>query len=345
MPRTTMPVIRAIQAERMRSLAQSDEQPVRPYLLSGSYAYDTVLQHPQAFRNRILPDAIDKLNVSFNVETVVEEFGGCAGNIAYNAALLGDSPMLVGNVGFDGDRYLERIQSWGFESSTLGVVADMPTAHAWMLTDERANQITSFHAGAMTAPVDVCPFSSPGLWHIAPEDPVNMMTLALAARESGTDYLFDPGQALPALLEGAADRLAPFGSALVGASGIFLNEYEFELLSKRFGVRSLLLNRRDSFFVVTRGAAGVDLIRLDETLSLPPAKADVVVDPTGCGDAFRAGFLHAFVREHPLEACFSLGAVMGAIAVGSKGGQSHNITREQVYARWDDYNDQQHIKR
>ncbi|HDR9106029.1 carbohydrate kinase family protein [Paraburkholderia sp. A2RO-4L] len=309
------------------------------YLLAGSYAYDTVLQHPQAFRQRILPDELDKLNVSFHVESVVEGFGGCAGNIAYNAALLGDAPMLVGNLGYDGERYIERIAHWGLDTTTLGIVKDQPTAHAWMLTDERANQIISFHAGAMKTRVLARPYSSPTLWHIAPEDPVNMVKLAGDARESGSDYLFDPGQALPALLEGAERGVIPLGDVLQGAKGIFVNEYEAELLMRR---RECLSG--GGFVVKTRGAAGVVLYEGGRSIALPPATARAVVDPTGCGDAFRAGFLHAYVRKQPLAACVSLGAVMGALAVGSEGGQNHRATQQEIYESWDRYNDAHGIK-
>jgi adenosine kinase len=170
-----------------------------------------------------------------------------------------------------------------------------------------------------------------------------MVKLAAAAREAGAEYLFDPGQALPALLEGAAARIAPLKEVLAAAKGIFVNDYEAAMLSKRFNLRVLLANP-DHFLVRTRGAAGVDLLRDGRTSSLPPADADGVVDRTGCGDAFRAGFLHAYVRKQPLEACASLGAVMGALAVGSDGGQKHHTTRKEVYARWDAYNDMAHIE-
>jgi adenosine kinase len=307
-----------------------------PYLLSGSYAYDTVLQHPQAFRQRILPDAIDRLNVSFDVAAVGEEFGGCAGNIAYNAALLHDYPMLVGNLGHDGARYLTRLSGLGLDTTGLRLIPVLPTAHAWMLTDAQGNQIISFHAGAMSAPV-VPPYAPPALWHIAPEDPVNMVRLALAARAGGFDYFFDPGQALPLLLEGAAEEVGSFLSVLKDAKGIFVNDYEFELLAKRYDVRQLL-TCRDHFIVRTRGQAGIELLYEGLACTMPVAQAEAVVDPTGCGDAFRAGFLHAYTRKRPIHACVALGAVMGALAVGSAGGQNHRASVDEVYARARTYN-------
>ncbi|RQR65557.1 carbohydrate kinase family protein [Burkholderia sp. Bp9125] len=312
----------------------------RQYLLAGSYAYDTVLRHPHAFQQRILPHAIDKLNVSFSLDSVAEEFGGCAGNIAYNAALLWDEPMLVGNVGADGERYLKRLESWGLDNTTLGFVPDRPTAHAWLLSDARGNQLTSFHAGALKAPVRV-PAAAPDLWHIGPEDQANMVTLALAAREAGASYFFDPGQALPALLDGVAEDIAPLEHVLADATGIFVNEYETELLRGQFPDLRTLLIRPDQFIVCTRGADGVEVLSHDGSLMLPCAKADAVVDPTGCGDAFRAGFLHGYARDWSLADCAALGSVMGALAVGSVGGQNHRATRVQVYARLRDYQETQ----
>lgn len=309
----------------------------RQYLLAGSYAYDTVLRHPHAFQQRILPHAIDKLNVSFSLDSVAEEFGGCGGNIAYNAARLGDDPVLVGNVGADGERYLTRIANWGLDNTTLGIVPDQPTAHAWLLSDARGNQLTSFHAGALKAPVRV-PWA-PSLWHIAPEDQANMVMLALAAREAGAAYLFDPGQALPALLDGVADDIAPFEHVLADATGIFVNEYETELLRERFPDLRTLLIRPDQFIVCTRGADGVEVLSHDGMLTLPCAKAEAVVDPTGCGDAFRAGFLHGYARDWSLVDCAALGSVMGALAVASVGGQNHRVTLDEVYVRLQDYRD------
>ncbi|KVP39817.1 PfkB family carbohydrate kinase [Burkholderia ubonensis] len=306
------------------------------YLLAGSYAYDTVFMHPQAFSARIKRDALDKLNASFNLESVIEAYGGCAGNIAKNASLLGDAPMLVGNVGHDGGRYLSRIQSWGLDTTTVGIDETQPTAHAWILTDVDGNQLTSFHAGAMKAPVRL-PSSVPALWHIAPEDPVNMVKLALAARAAGAEYFFDPGQALPSLLNKEASHIAPISIVLREAKGIFVNEYEAELLRAEVGDLRLLLTAQDQFIIRTRGAAGVDVIRREDSFSLPPAVPERVVDPTGCGDAFRAGFLHLYVQGHCLEACVAMGAVMGALVVASEGGQNHFISRKDIYARLDGY--------
>ncbi|MEX3983755.1 carbohydrate kinase family protein [Paraburkholderia sp. EG287A] len=325
MPRTSLAAV--------RSLART---PARMYLVSGSFAYDTVLHHPQAFRQRILPEVIDKLNVSFDVAAVGEAFGGCAGNIAYSAALLGDEPMLVGNLGADGDRYLQRLQHLGLDTTTLGVIPVLPTAHAWMLTDATGNQIISFHSGAMSAPVRL-PYAPPALWHIAPEDPVNMLTLARAARASGVEYFFDPGQCLPVLLEGAGEHVESLLPVLQDATGIFLNDYEFELLAARYDIRRLL-TKPEQFIVRTRGSAGVELLHEGRACTMPVAEAEAVVDPTGCGDAFRAGFLHAYTRGRSLHACVGLGAVMGALAVGAHGGQGHHATAEEVYARARTYN-------
>jgi adenosine kinase len=304
----------------------------RHYLLAGSFAYDTVFQHAKAFSVSIKPGSIDKLNTSFQLDSVVEAFGGCAANIGYNAALLGDSPLLVGNVGEeDGDRYLRRIEGWGLDTSDIGMVADQTTAHAWVLTDAKGNQMTSFYPGAMTSSVDV-PAVAPALWHIAPEDPVNMVKLALEARARGVEYFFDPGQALPALIQGTAKHVASLEEVFAGAKGIFLNEYECSLVAGNYPVN--ILSSPDQFLVRTRGSCGADLVTQGDWIRVRPARPDAVVDPTGCGDAFRAGFLHGYVREKSLVECMSLGSVMGAVAVGSAGGQNHDVVREELYERW-----------
>ncbi|KVP75222.1 carbohydrate kinase family protein [Burkholderia ubonensis] len=318
----------------------------RSYLLAGSFAYDTVFTHPQAFGERIKPDAIDKLNVSLQLDSVTDAYGGCAGNIAYNAHLLGDSPLLMGHVGHDGERYLKRIAGWGLDCANIGVVEEKHTAHAWVLTDADGNQLTSFYAGAMAEPFSpvysgALPYSvygkAPSLWHIAPEDPANMVRLASTARQVGAKYFFDPGQALPSLLNKEASHISPLSFVLMDAQGIFLNEYEAELLCSEVIDLKHLLAGRDQFIVRTRGAKGVDLIRREGTVTLPPAMPDQVVDPTGCGDAFRAGFLHAYVRERSLEECVALGAVMGALAVGSEGGQNHQASFDDIQERWAHY--------
>jgi adenosine kinase len=212
----------------------------------------------------------------------------------------------------------------------------MQTAHAWLLTDANGNQITSFYAGAMNSSVAV-PSAAPALWHIAPEDPSNMVRLALAARAAGAEYFFDPGQALPSLLNKDASHVAPLSVVLREAKGIFLNEYEAELLRAEVCDLKLLLTAPDQFIVRTRGSKGVELIQQNGCISLPPATPDRVVDPTGCGDAFRAGFLHAYVREHCLEDCVALGAVMGAVVVGCEGGQNYVASPRDLYARWSAY--------
>lgn len=316
-----------------------------PYLLSGSFAYDTILRHPALFSSSILPDALHKLNVSFDIESVTQEFGGCGGNIAYNAALLKVLPLLVGCVGHDASSYLEWLESRRLDTSTLTRIHDVGCAHAWLVTDNAENQITPFSMGAMRHMPEL-PFDTPDLWHLAPENPVNTATLALRAITQGKSYFFDPGQALPGFLAGLGSEVLSLDSLLNNAMGIFVNDYEAELLVSRTGesLDNWLVNP-GNFVLRTRGAQGVTIRVLRpnnkiETISCPVAQADKIVDPTGCGDALRAGFLAGYAKGWPLESCLTLGSVMGSFAIEASGGQNHSPSFDEIMLRHAVLNDE-----
>ncbi len=308
------------------------------YALFGSYAFDTVLLHAGHFHSRILPEEIARLNVSFGADVVREELGGTAGNIAYNAALLEDTPVLLGNVGADFSAYEQRLRELGLDTSTLSWHEEHRTARAWLLTDMEHNQITAFYKGAQGANCKLHPKAlEVRLWHIAPEDALSMLKMTDLAREHQVSYLFDPGQALPALLETQTEGKADLRSALHEALGLFVNDYEAELLESTLGATLEELGPKNGFVIRTLGAKGAQLYSNGDWEHVPCAKPDKVVDPTGCGDALRAGFLHAYVRGRPLFECVRLGAVMASFAVERFGGQNHGPSKADIEKRMADF--------
>jgi adenosine kinase len=313
------------------------------YLLSGSLAYDTVLLHKGRFEQRILPHALSRLNVSFGVDSVADHFGGTGGNIAYNAMLVNQgtalgtepvTPVMMGVLGaIDGARYLEYLQAQGLCTDSLVVQPDACCSHAWVLTDQNNNQITGFSSGACDL-VCALPPEPPAVWHLAPTSAALMSRLAAQAQALGASYLFDPGQTLPALLAGEGAAYLDLSKVLEGAQGIFVNDYEAELLCCHTG-RPLesWLTKPDQFIVQTLGAQGVRLIRPEGVTLFSASRPAKVEDPTGCGDALRAGFLHAYLNGWPLEECLRLGSALASLAVECSGGQSHTADAHTLTQR------------
>ncbi len=305
------------------------------YLLSGSFAYDSVLLHRGEFHTKMPRDGEARLNVVFGVDSYKQEYGGTGGNIAYNASLLGDGPLLIGSVGEDADSYLRRLDWHSLDVGTLTRVPDAATAHAWILTDSVNNQIAAFAPGAMRVKPKV-PEQTPELWHLAPEDPTTTAWLARRAHAERKTYFFDPGQALPAFIAGDADGTMPLAQLLRHAEGVFLNDNEAAQLSEDLdqpAEECSWMISETQFLAVTRGAAGVDVYSLAGHFHVDIAAPREIVDPTGCGDALRAGFLHGFVRDWPLLRCTQLGVVMSSFAIEASGGQNHKPTREAILDR------------
>jgi adenosine kinase len=315
-----------------------------PFLLSGSFAYDTILHHAAPFEHSILPEAVAKLNVCFDIASVQEEFGGTGGNIAYNAALLQQSPVLVGSVGDDIQRYADWMVTLGLNVGTLTLAPNKPCAHAWITSDAQGNQLTAFSRGAMTTTPRV-PAETPELWHLAPEYPVNMALLARQAIEQNKTFFFDPGQALPDFLAvpSMVDPILPLAELLRAAKGIFFNDYEAKLLIAATGQPlENWLTEPGQFFVRTRGGLGVLASILEPSGAIATyvcgvAPADAIVDPTGCGDAFRAGFLFGRTEGWSMEESLALGAVMGSFAIEAHGGQNHRPTHAAIWQRFADF--------
>jgi adenosine kinase len=298
-------------------------------LICGSLAFDTITTYPGRFAQHILPDQVHILNVSFLVPTLRREWGGCAGNIAYTLRLLGGEPLVLAAVGDDGQGYLDRLTSLGASTDFVLRVADSYTAQAIIITDLDNNQITAFHPGAMQsahhAPVPRRPDIGIGI--IAPDGRDAMLLHARQMAEAGIPFIFDPGQQLP-MFDGAELR-----AFVDSASWLAVNDYEGKLLSERTGLGLAELSRgRLKGIVVTLGPEGCEVWQQGERVHIPGVPAAEVLDPTGCGDAFRAALLFGLERGWPLARCAALGNQVGAIKIAHRGGQNHPIEAARLLA-------------
>jgi len=289
-------------------------------LICGSLAFDTITTFPGRFAQQILPEKLHILNVSFLVPTLRREFGGCAGNIAYSLSLLGGEPLVMAAVGPDGSDYLQRIRSWGASTDYVQQVDDSHTAQAIIITDTDNNQITAFHPGAMqSAHLNKVPARSDiALAIVAPDGRDAMIQHAEQLAAANIPFIFDPGQGLP-MFDG--DELMNF---VKQARWLALNDYEAQMICERTGETLASLSRSHlQAVVVTLGAEGCDLWENGARTHIPGVKASAVVDPTGCGDAFRAALLYGLERGWAMTRCIELGNQIGAVKISCRGGQNH----------------------
>jgi len=291
-------------------------------LICGSMAYDTVMVFAGRFREQILPDRIHMLNVSFLVPTLKRNFGGCAGNIAYNVKLLGGNGLPMATVGNDFGPYSRWLESCGIDRSRLRTLDDEFTAQAFITTDLDDNQITAFHPGAMNrSHVNVVPTDAGiTLGVIAPDGRDGMLQHAAQFQAAGIPILFDPGQGLP-MFDGAELR------QFVGsARWVAVNDYEGTMLSERTGMTHQEIARDLEALIVTRGASGSVIYTDGREIVIPPARPAAVVDPTGCGDAYRAGLLYGIMQGRDWETTGRVASLMGAIKIAHAGTQAHRFT-------------------
>jgi adenosine kinase len=290
-------------------------------VICGSLAFDTIMSFEGRFAEQILPDQLHILNVSFLVPALRRDFGGCAGNIAYCLKLLGGDPLPMATIGSDGAQYVARLQSLGIDTRWVREVADAYTAQAMIMTDRDNNQITAFHPGAMMQAhlTKVEPGGDTRLGIISPDGRDAMLQHALQFHAAGIPFVFDPGQGLP-MFDGA--ELAAF---IDKASWVTVNDYEGKMLSERTGWDSAEISRRVRGLVVTLGGEGCEVWVGGGKTVVPPVKAEAVVDPTGCGDAWRGALLHGLEQGWPLVRCAELGNRVGAIKIASRGPQNYSL--------------------
>ncbi|HET7757488.1 MAG TPA: carbohydrate kinase family protein [Steroidobacteraceae bacterium] len=304
-------------------------QAPRRALICGSMAYDTIMVFGDRFANHILPDKIHMLNVSFLVPQLRREFGGCAGNIAYNLALLGDVGLPMATVGRDFGPYHEWLAASGVPADHLRVIESELTAQAFITTDLDDNQITAFHPGAMQHSHVNCVAQAGdiAIGVVAPDGREGMIRHAEQFAAAGIPFIFDPGQGLPMF---SGEDLERF---VARARWVTLNDYEWQLVQQRTGWTVAALTARLAALIVTRGAAGSTIYTAAGELAIPAAPVRAVVDPTGCGDAYRAGLIHGLLHGLDWPTTGHIASLMGAIKIESRGTQNHRFSRAEFARR------------
>ncbi len=299
-------------------------------LVCGSLAYDTIMVFHDRFRNHILPDKVHILNVSFLVPELRREFGGCAGNIAYSLSLLGGDGLPMGAVGHDFAPYADWMDRCGIDRRYIRSFDEAYTAQAYITTDEDDNQITAFHPGAMSLAHEIAVPTDAGIriGMVSPDGREGMILHAEQFAEAGIPFVFDPGQGLP-MFDGS--ELLQF---IEQATWITVNDYESELLQERTGLSPHEIAERVEALIVTLGPHGSHIYTRQHRIDVPPAPARVVQDPTGCGDAYRAGLLFALEREMDWETAGRVAGLMGAIKIEHHGTQNHRFEREEFEERF-----------
>jgi adenosine kinase len=295
-------------------------------LVCGSIAYDTIMVFRDQFKNHILPDQIHILNVAFLVPDLRREFGGCAGNIAYSLKLLGEEPLIMATVGHDFDPYERRLDKLGLSRKHVRQLGEHFTAQAFITTDIDDNQITAFHPGAMSQSHEnrIDETSGVRLAIVSPDGRQGMLEHARDLARAKIPYVLDPGQGLP--MFSGADIL----EMLSGARCLTVNDYEARLVEQKTGKAIADLAQFVEAVVVTRAGEGADIVTGGQQIHVPAVKPDSLVDPTGCGDAFRAGLLYGMARGWEWRKSGRLASVMGAIKIAHRGGQNHRTGREAI---------------
>ncbi len=301
-----------------------------PTLICGSMAYDTIMVFRDHFKNHILPEKIHILNVAFLVPDMRREFGGCAGNIAYSLAMLGGDPLIMATVGRDAEPYFERLQQLKLSSAHVRRIEETYTAQAFITTDLADNQITAFHPGAMDYSHQNSVKDAAGitLGIVAPDGREGMLLHAREFAQAGVPFIFDPGQGLPMF---SGPELLEL---IAQATYVTVNDYEAQLLQERTGHSIAELARRVSALIVTRGAEGSVIHAEGRVHEIPSVKPKAVVDPTGCGDAYRAGLLLGIARGFDWRTTGQLASLVGSLKIESRGGQNHRFTPAEIGERY-----------
>jgi adenosine kinase len=300
-------------------------------LICGSLARDTIMVFPDRFSRHILPDQTRVLSVSFQIGEMRQEWGGCAGNIAYNLKAIGGEPVVMATVGDDGGAYEERLAALGIASDGVRTVAGTFTAQAFIITDLDDNQITAFHPGAMNRSElnDIGDVEGIALGIVAPDGKEGMQAHVRGFAGARIPFIFDPGQGLPLF---TGDELK---SMIDAADYVAVNDYEGRLLCERTGLALPDIAARVKALIVTLGADGSRIYSDGEVIPVPATPPTALVDPTGCGDAYRAGLLYGIAHRWEWLRTGRLAALLGAVKIASRGGQNHAVNREQLAELYD----------
>ena len=300
-------------------------------VVTGSIAFDYLMSFPGKFTEHFLPDHMSRMSLSFLVDTMDKRRGGCAPNIAYTLALLGETPKLMATAGQDFDEYRRWLEAAGIDTSLVREVPGKFTASFFCSTDQASNQIASFYTGAMAnaaelsfRTVDEC-----GLAIVAPNDPAAMLQYAEECRALGIPYIWDPGQQCARM---SGDELR---DGIVGSTIVICNDYEFELIRQKTGLDENTILEHTAALVVTRGEHGCTILETQGRTNVPAVTPHRIVDPTGVGDAFRGGFMKGMAHSADYETCARLGSVAATYALEHLGGLSHAYTWPEFRDRYE----------
>ncbi len=301
-------------------------------LICGSFAFDTIMVFQDKFKNHILPDQLHILNVSFLVPEMRREFGGCAGNIAYNLNLLGGAALPMGTVGTDFAPYAEWMDKCGIPRTHLTTIDKSYTAQAFITTDADDNQITAFHPGAMSFSHknSVSQTKNATIGIVSPDGRDGMIEHAKQFAEADIPFIFDPGQGMP-MFDG--DDLVKF---IDQATWITVNDYEWQLMQERTGLSEKQVAERVKALIITKGGEGAVIHSAGDIYNIPPAKVTAVKDPTGCGDAFRGGLLYGLMNKMDWKTTGRIASLMGAIKIEHHGTQNHSMTLDEIKQRFNE---------
>lgn len=300
-------------------------------LICGSLAFDKIMQYHGRFADTLLADQMHRVNVSFLVPTLRTEFGGCSANIAYNLNMLGGDPLIMATIGQDGGEYLDRFEQMGISTRAIRKIGHAYTAQCFVTADLDNNQINAFHPGAMQFAHEnnVADCGQLAVAIIAPDGRDGMLKHAADCATLNLPFMFDPGQQLP-MFSGA--ELLDF---IDKASYVAANDYEFEMLMDRTGLTLADIAAKLDALIVTRGEKGSEIYANGECFEIPTVTATAVVDPTGCGDAYRAGLLFGITSGFDWPTTGRLASLMGSIKIASQGGQNHAFTAAEIADRFE----------
>jgi adenosine kinase len=299
-------------------------------LICGSVAYDNIMVFEDSFKNHILPDKIHILNVSFLVPRLRREFGGCAANIAFNLKMLGADPLPMATVGQDFDPYKSWLDEWGIRQDHINVLDGVLTAQAFITTDLSSNQNIAFHPGAMnfSEKNKVADAKNVKIGMVSPDGRTGMIKHAEQFKKSKIPFIFDPGQGMPMF---GGEDLRKF---IEQATWVTVNDYEWELLKDRTGWTEKDITSRVDALIITLGGKGSEIHTKDKTYTIPAATPKSVQDPTGCGDAYRAGLLYGLLHKLDWETTGRIASLMGSIKIEHQGPQNHKFSLEQFKKRY-----------